>query len=171
MIKITTMFFVCLLLVHPVFAGGLEGYEHKKPIKTKNITLFDDQRTIHNLNDFRGKVVLLNFWASWCVPCVREMPSFSSLQESIEGRDIVILPVSIDYKGIEAVNEFYKKHEITNLPSYLDEKGKAFRSMELKALPTTLIINKLGMEVARVLGEIDWSDKEVKEYLYKMSRE
>jgi thiol-disulfide isomerase/thioredoxin len=170
MIKIIIIFTTFSLISSQSFARGIEDFEHDTPVFVKDIQFIDENIAINNLNQFRGKVVLLNFWATWCKPCVDEMPALSRLQENVEGRDVKIIPLSIDYKGIEAVQEFYKTNEIKNLPTYLDRNGTGFKAFELRALPTTIIINKKGQEVARVLGEIDWSGKDVKDYLIRLTR-
>jgi thiol-disulfide isomerase/thioredoxin len=150
------------------FAKGLTEYEHEAPKEIQDIQFYDKNNSIHSLNDYKGKVVLVNFWATWCKPCVHEMPSLSKLEEKLSGLNIEILPVSIDFKGIEVVEEFYKEHNINNLESYLDKNGDSFKNLKLYALPTTIILDKEGMEVARVLGDIDWSTDEVSDYLIKL---
>ena len=129
----------------------------------------DKNKDVVSLNDFSGKVVVLNFWATWCRPCVAEMPSLDKMARSLEGRNIVVIPLSVDYKGVDVIKEFYNQNKINNLNIYSDERGRSFKSFNLKALPTTIIINKEGSEVARVLGEIEWNSSEVKEYLRELS--
>jgi thiol-disulfide isomerase/thioredoxin len=166
------IFLISIFISSSAFAASIKEFVHQTPVPTKTIEFIDDQKVIHNLNDYSGKVVLLNFWATWCVPCVNEMPQFAKLQQSLEGRsDIIFIPVSIDYEGAEAVKKFYSKYELTNLPVFVDSKGRSFTGAGLKALPTTLVINKNGQETARILGEIDWAGKDVRDYLTELAKE
>lgn len=165
MYKKIILFLFVILSSAESFAASITDFEHSKPLAVNNIQFVDANNNIHSLNDYRGKVVLVNFWATWCKPCVDEMPSLSKLQESVSGLGIEVVAISLDYKGISAINDFYKEYGITNLAPFLDTKGAAFKAMELKALPTTLILNKNGEEVARVLGDLDWADKQAKDYL------
>jgi thiol-disulfide isomerase/thioredoxin len=166
------IFVIAILISSQSFALGMKDFVHEKPLPTSNIEFVDDKKVIHNLNDYTGKVILLNFWATWCIPCVNEMPQFAKLQADIAGRsDILFIPLSIDYEGADVVQKFYTKYEITNLPVFVDTKGRSFTAAGLKALPTTLVIDKKGKEVARILGEIDWAGKEVKDYLVELAKQ
>jgi thiol-disulfide isomerase/thioredoxin len=163
---------ICLVISSPCFASGINDYTNKSPTPTNNIQFIDDKQTIHNLNDYLGKVVLLNFWATWCIPCVDEMPAISKLKDNVaDNKDIIIIPLAIDFEGSNAIKDFYKNYEISNLPIFVDNKNQSFKAFSLRALPTTIIINKKGQEVARILGQIEWDSKEVKDYLVKVAKE
>lgn len=136
-----------------------------KPFDAPNMKFFDDQGNIHNLSDYKGKVVLLNFWATWCNPCVHEMPTIAALAKAMADKDIVILPVAVDDKGVPAVQAFFKEQGIDGLGIYVDTKGKAFKDFKLQGLPTTMIIDRKGSVVAQVEGEIDWNSPEAHKYL------
>ncbi len=163
-----TVFLISVLFAGQAFALGIRDFELASPIPVKDIEYTDSNKNNHNLNDLKGKVVLVNFWATWCIPCVKEMPALAALAKSFEGKDVVVLPLSIDYKGEEAVKEFYASQGIRGLPVYIDEKGRGFKTFGLQALPTTIVINKDGLEVARILGEIDWTGDEVRQYLLEL---
>jgi thiol-disulfide isomerase/thioredoxin len=169
MIKKFILIAVSMLISSPAFAVGIKSFVHDTPLPLKVIEFSDDEKAIHNLNEFKGKVVLINFWATWCKPCVNEMPALVQLAKNLEGQNVVMVPISIDFGGMPVVKDFYSQYHITNLPLYVDDKGKSFKAAELKALPTTLIVNKSGMEAARIMGEIDWTSKEVEDYLIKLS--
>ncbi len=171
MIKKLLFFTILSFYYQSALAVDLTKYQHEAPIPTKSLTYFDETNAIHNLNDYVGKVVLLNFWATWCKPCIAEMPEFAKLKKDLEGRNVEIIALSVDYKGASEVVEFYKKHNITGLPVYNDDKGKAFKAFDLKALPTTVILNKEGLEIVRVLGEVSWDTKEVRDYLIEISKD
>ncbi|WP_368389677.1 TlpA family protein disulfide reductase [Sphingomonas pokkalii] len=104
---------------------------------------------------FKGKPVLLNLWATWCVPCIKEMPTLDTLAGRMGDR-LVILPLSQDLKGMEVVGPFFQKNGYKQLKPYLDT-DTAF-SVQLGAnLPTTILYDSAGKEVWRVAGEFDWA--------------
>lgn len=171
MTKLLTAFLLSATIATSAFAGILDDFIHEEAVQVKNITYTDENKSNLNLNDLRGKVIVLNFWATWCAPCVSEMPSLDKLDSYMEGKDVVVLPLSVDFKGAEAVKQFYEQHGLKNLPVSVDQSGLSFKQFELKALPTTIIINKSGKEIARVLGEIAWDEKEVRDYLTGLAKE
>jgi thiol-disulfide isomerase/thioredoxin len=150
-------------------ASEINRYILDKPFAAINIQFSDNDNNIHQLNDYKGRVVLLNFWATWCKPCVHEMPALENLSKFMEGKGIEIVPVSIDFKGVDVVKKFYEEQEISSLPIFVDIKGRAFKEYKLQALPTTLIIDGQGMVVAKVIGEIDWDSKSVRDYLLSLA--
>ncbi len=151
-------------------ASEIERFELQPPFEdAANITFTDEENIANNLEDYKGKVVLLNFWATWCAPCKNEMPALDALARSFEGEDIVIVPISIEINGIEKIKQFYNDKNIKNLPIFLDERGKSFHQFKLQALPTTLVIDKKGRVVAKILGEIDWNSKENQDYLLQLA--
>lgn len=165
--------FLLITLFFPlrVHAADVQQFQLAAPVAAPNISFIDDRNVTYNLSDYKGKVVVLNFWATWCEPCISEIPTIEGLIKAVEGKDIAVLPVSIDYKGAEVVKEFYSEKKITSMPVYIDTKGKAFREFKLQALPSTLVINKKGMVVAKVMGEIDWNSERTKQYLLDLNRE
>ncbi len=110
-----------------------------------------------SLADFTGRGIVLNLWATWCVPCVAEMPALDSLAKRLASDDITILPLSSDRGGAPVVQKFYAAHGIAHLGTWIDNHGMAARAWGARGLPTTLIINRQGLEVARLEGAIDWS--------------
>ncbi len=111
----------------------------------------------HHLTDFAGRGMVVNLWATWCVPCVDEMPSLAALSKTLAPDDIAVLPLSSDRGGARVVEAFYQEHGITGLPVLLDPKGTAARAWRARGLPTSLIIDKQGRERARLEGSADWS--------------
>ena len=133
-------------------SGEAEG-ERKAP---PPILFADETGARVDLSAFRGKVVLLNFWASWCRPCRDEMPSLDRLQARLGPRGLVVAPVAIDLKGLPAVDAFYREFAIAHLPKYVDDTRESARAVGLAGVPGTLILDRQGREVFRVEGPLDW---------------
>ena len=113
------------------------------------------------LADFRGKVVLLNIWATWCVPCRKEMPALDRLQAQLGDDDFVVLPLSIDRAGLPAVRRFYEELGLQKLGIYIDASGAAPRALGAPGVPTTLLIDRQGREIARKMGAAEWDGPEM----------
>ena len=113
------------------------------------------------LKDFRGKVVFLNFWATWCGPCKEEMPSMESLWQWFKKKDFALLSVSVDYAGVKPVKEYITKQRYT-FQVLVDPECQTLDIYEVKAIPTTLIIDRKGQIVAMAIGPKDWKSQEVK---------
>jgi thiol-disulfide isomerase/thioredoxin len=108
------------------------------------------------LSGFRGKVVVLNFWATWCTPCRREMPALDRLQKTLGGSDFEVIALSVDREGAKVVKPFYEEMGLKNLGLYLDPKWKAQRAFSITRFPTTVLIDKTGREVGRLEGPAEW---------------
>lgn len=134
---------------------------HGRPKPVAAINFEDSQGRARSLADFKGKVALLNIWATWCVSCRHEMPALDRLQESLGGADFEIVALSIDRGGIEVVANFYSKIGIHSLAMYINNSGKALRELDATGLPTTLIINRGGQELGRVIGPAEWDTPEI----------
>lgn len=117
------------------------------------------------LADFRGKVVLLNIWATWCGPCREEMPTLDRLQARRGGPDFEVVALSIDRAGIGVVTAFYAEIGIQHLAKYIDESAKAAGQLEAIGLPTTLLIDREGREIARYAGPAEWDAPEMVTFL------
>lgn len=141
-------------------------HEASKPIAS--IAFEDDQGRQRNLSEFRGKVVLLNIWATWCGPCRREMPSLDRLQRLLGGADFDVVALSIDRSGIETVRKFYADVGIRNLPSYLDSSGKAARELATIGVPATLLIDRAGRELGRLIGPAEWDEPDIVQFLKRI---
>jgi thiol-disulfide isomerase/thioredoxin len=106
--------------------------------------------------DFRGRIVLLNLWATWCAPCVEEMPALDRLQQRFPRERFEIIAVSIDREGERVVKPFYEKLALRNLALHVDPSGAIRRGFDVQGLPTTIIIDEAGRERGRVAGATDW---------------
>lgn len=167
--KLFIMISFCCLFANTANAEDFSDYISAIPRKIENISFTDIDGNIHNLNSLKGKVVLLNFWATWCGPCVKEMPSLSRLKEYLQGENVEIIPIAVVYKGgAEEIEEFYKKLKINNLPVFIGDGGH--RKIYVNALPTTIILNQEGGEVARVTGDYEWDSPEVRKYLLSLTK-
>lgn len=111
-----------------------------------------------SLDDFRGRFVLLNLWATWCPPCVAEMPSLDRLQARKGSAEFEVLALSIDRKGLEAIGPFYKRTGIANLAIYLDRGAGSMSALKVTGLPTTLLLDPKGREIQRWAGAKEWDD-------------
>jgi thiol-disulfide isomerase/thioredoxin len=120
----------------------------------------------HSLAEFAGKGVVLNLWATWCVPCVAELPSLAALAAKLSG--VVVLPLSTDRGGAPVVQKFYASHGIAGLGVWLDPKGAAAEALHARGLPTTLLIDRQGRERARLEGGADWASAEAVAAILRM---
>jgi peroxiredoxin len=109
-----------------------------------------------SLADYKGKVVLLNIWATWCAPCVEEMPSMEKLYQELKDEDFELLAVSVDETGIEAVAPFMKKHKL-GFPVLLDTVGDIKSLYQVTGIPESFIIDKNGMIIEKIIGPRDWA--------------
>ena len=108
----------------------------------------------------KKKLILVNFWATWCPPCIKEIPDLLNLEKRFE-RDIEIIFVSVDANPIKVVPKFLKKNELENFQTYIDKKLDLTKELEVKVMPTTLVITEGPYELSRVEGYIDWLNKEL----------
>lgn len=117
---------------------------------------------------FRDKIVVVNFWATWCPPCRKEMPSLDRLEAALGGKDFAVVAISLDRAGTQKVRRFYRETGIQNLAIYLDPSGAYSRSVNVLGLPTTLVLDRAGNEVARLAGEAEWDAPEAIELFRAM---
>jgi thiol-disulfide isomerase/thioredoxin len=138
-------------------------HDEAKPVAA--IKLDDAQGRSRNLADFKGKVVLLNIWATWCGPCRKEMPALDRLQAELGGPDFEVVALSIDRGGMDAVRKFFADIGIHNLAMYLDSSGQALRQLGAVGLPTTLLLERDGREIGRLIGPAEWDSPEMIEFV------
>jgi thiol-disulfide isomerase/thioredoxin len=128
-----------------------------EPMPAPTIAFADaDGRTL-GLADFKGKVLLVNFWATWCAPCVEEMPSLAKLQKALGGDDFEVVAISIDRGGIAVTKPFLAKVGAGDLGLYVDTTGKSPSAFKTPGLPTSVIIDRDGRLRGKLLGAADWS--------------
>ena len=141
---------------------------HEAPKPIASIAFEDGQGRSRSLADFRGKVVLLNIWATWCGPCRREMPSLDRLQGLLGGADFEVVALSIDRSGIETVRKFYADVGIRKLSIYIDSSGKATRELATVGVPATLLIDRAGRELGRLVGPAEWDEPDIVQFLKRV---
>ncbi len=112
------------------------------------------------IKQFQGKVVFLNFWATWCGPCKEEMPGLEFLHQYFKNRNFALLTISVDYEGIKPIQEFMNKHQYS-FPVLLDPKGETLDLFEVKGIPTTFLIDKKGRMIGKAIGPRDWKSIEI----------
>ena len=129
--------------------------------KTYQDVIFNDinQKDV-NLDDFKGKLIILNFWATWCLPCREEMPSLDELQSNNNLSNLKILPINIGREDISKSEFFFKELNIKNLDIYFDAPITLAKKFSLRGVPTTILFNKKGKEFARIMGSINFNDEE-----------
>lgn len=132
----------------------------RKPLDLADFTFSAGGGATKSLKDFAGKVVLLNIWATWCVPCREEMPALDALETRLGGKDFAVVAVNIDKGGSEKAASFLKETGATHLPLYTDPSGRLFATLKAVGMPTTLIIDRSGKEIARLVGPADWASPE-----------
>lgn len=134
---------------------------HTGPREVPEITFQDAEGKSRHLSDFRGRVVLLNIWATWCAPCRQEMPTLDRLQARLGGADFEVVALSVDRLGIDAVRDFYAEIGVRRLSIYVDPSMKATRLLAVPGLPTTLLLDHLGREIGRLIGAAEWDAPEI----------
>ena len=112
------------------------------------------------LADFRGKVILLNIWATWCIPCLREMPTLDRLQAKLGGPRFEVVVLSIDIGGVGVVKKFYRALRLEALGIYVDKTTRARTALGITGIPTTLLIDRQGREIGRFAGPAEWDSQE-----------
>ena len=134
-----------------------------KPALDVSFTDVDDRRV--TFADFKGKVVLLNFWATWCAPCVREMPSLARLAAELGSSDFAVVALSSDRQGLPIVREFFLKHSIEGPPIYVDPSNVVPRKFQAIGIPTTVLLDRDGRELGRLVGPAEWDSAAAKKLL------
>ena len=148
------------------FSQAFEKPDLKNLVLIENPKLYEDiifidinQKNV-NLDDFKGKLIILNFWATWCAPCKEEMPSLDNLLSNIRLNNLRIFPINIGKEDMSKSELFFKELNIQNLAIYFDAPITLAKKFGLRGVPTTIIFNKEGKEFARIIGSIDFNDEE-----------
>ena len=140
---------------------------HKDPIKLEKINFKNINNETINLNEFENSLIIINFWATWCAPCIEEMPSLNRLQANPVFTNLQIIPINVGRDNVEKSKNFYEKLNIDNLEIYFDKNVELANKFLLRGLPTTVFINKKGEEFARVIGFVNFDDNKIIKWLQK----
>ncbi|MBL9096374.1 MAG: TlpA family protein disulfide reductase [Alphaproteobacteria bacterium] len=143
----------------PAQLGSIENFIPAREVKPAPlVTFLDEDGAKLTLEKFRGRVVVLNLWATWCTPCIAEMPMLDRLQHQLENLGVVVVALSLDRGGPEAVREFYDEHGIEHLAVYVDPTMRAQGDLNTIGLPTTILIDRDGNDRGRIVGPAEWDD-------------
>ncbi|MFO0389801.1 MAG: TlpA family protein disulfide reductase [Alphaproteobacteria bacterium] len=153
-----------LLLSFPAFSQTAPLEQHNPPKPLPRLDYADVSGTIHTLKPDTSSLAILHLWATWCVPCIEELPILDSVANAYKDKGVAVITLSLDGKNARKVTDFYTTHNIRTLPAYFDYQMKAFRALKFKGLPATVFI-KNGREIARIDGPADWKSAEVKALL------
>lgn len=129
---------------------------HKEAKPLPDFTFEDRFGETKRLADFKGKLVLLNLWATWCAPCREEMPSLNNLQKLFQGQDFEVLAISMDRQGINKPKTFFEEHKLNELGLYIEPTAKLMFKLKALGLPATLLIDEQGREIGRLPGPAQW---------------
>ena len=155
-VMITTLLVVWSLKQNSPFSQSANQAPVRVGLPVPDFTFpgLDGQKV--SLSEFRGRVVFVNIWATWCSPCVEEMPSMQKLYQKLKGENFEILAVSIDSQGTKVVAPFMKKYKLT-FPALIDSMGTIKRIYKATGVPESFIIDKNGILAKKVIGPLDWS--------------
>jgi thiol-disulfide isomerase/thioredoxin len=147
----------------PTFAGqsgNFSPFDTPRPVP--EVSFADRDGRARMLADWKGKVVLVNFWATWCAPCVAEMPALDRLQKELGGGDFEVVAVSVDREGMKPVEPFLARYQLAALAPYLNPDASLLRAFGEKTLPATYIIGRDGRAVGRMEGAAEWDSADGK---------
>src|SRR5262245_50656522 len=148
---------------NPLSQGHMAAFVFRKePEALAPIKFQDAEGKERTLADWRGKVVLLNLWATWCLPCRKEMPSLDRLQKELGSDKFEVVPLSVDRKGLDASKKFLDETKAERLGLYVDASGRATSELRVVGLPATLLLNAEGREIGRLLGPAEWDSEDAK---------
>ncbi|GLP97706.1 TlpA family protein disulfide reductase [Paraferrimonas sedimenticola] len=137
----------------------------KEPFPLESVTFENAKGEPVTLEAFEGKVVMINFWATWCPPCIREIPALKQLDQAVDNQDFVFLPISIDKEGKSKVDEFLKQYQLGEFDSYFDPKMQTGNVFPLDIIPASFILNRKGELVAFARTFIEWDDPKALELI------
>jgi thiol-disulfide isomerase/thioredoxin len=165
-----------LLLIFIFLMVSNVGYALEKP-NIKNLALSKNPKIYEeivfkdssgedvSLDDFKGKLLILNFWATWCAPCREEMPSLDSLQSNSNFDNLKIFPINIGQENLSKSDSFFKEIGVQDLDIYFDAPITLAKKLSLRGVPTTILFNKKGEEFGRIMGSIDFNDLDFTDWL------
>lgn len=158
---------VCALTVLVATGGPSAAQEgtfdfemHETPVAVPDLTFADADGSVRTLDDYRGRYVLVNVWATWCAPCREELPTLDALRRTLGGPTFEVIALSTDTGRRPAVERLFAEVSATDLEALIDDTGSAMRDLGIYALPTTLLIDEDGLEIGRKIGPAEWSSQD-----------
>ncbi|KEJ89722.1 TlpA disulfide reductase family protein [Sulfitobacter donghicola] len=151
-------------IIRPLVSGDMKKLAIHSAPKATSSAAFDlaDGAGRATLKDYEGKYVLLNFWATWCAPCRKEMPHLSELQKELGGDDFEVLTIASGRNSPVGIKKFFDEVGISNLPRHMDPKQSLASQMGVFGLPITVLLDPEGREIARLRGDADWASDSAK---------
>lgn len=145
----------------PELSGWMQAFTPaENPTGAPTAPFINEANKPHLIADFKGRVLLVNFWATWCAPCIRELPSLDRLQTRLGGDDFSVLALSQDRKGWPVITPFLPRVDIPNLPLFWDKGGRFAAALEVTSLPATYVIDRQGKVRGRLIGPAEWDSPE-----------
>ena len=155
---------ICIFLVTNSLASEISNIKNlvinKELKKYEDLTFLDSTKKQINLEDFKGNLILLNFWATWCAPCKEEMPSLDLLKNNSYLDNLKIFPINVGQENEEKAIDFFNDLKIKNLDTYFDSSITLAKKFSLRGIPTTILLNKDGLEFARIIGSINFENEQ-----------
>ena len=162
---------ILIFLLSNSFADETTDFKNliikKEQKKYEDLSFLDVDKKQVNLDDYQGKLVLLNFWASWCAPCKEEMPSLDLLQSNKNLNNLQIFPINVGQDNEKKAKDFFEQLDIQNLNIYFDTTITLAKKFQLRGIPTSILISKDGYEFARIIGSIDFENQKFIKWLSK----
>ena len=160
---------IFIFLISNSFANEVSDIKNliinKEYKKYDSLTFLNAKNQKINLNSYKGNLIILNFWATWCAPCKEEMPSLDALLNNYRLNNLKIFPINVGKDNLEKSESFFKNLDIKNLEIYFDSPSTLAKKLSLRGIPTSIILNKEGEEFARIIGSIDFEDKKFIDWL------
>jgi thiol-disulfide isomerase/thioredoxin len=142
----------------PPLAGAMHEFIlQTPPAPAPDVAFSNGDNATLGFKDFKGKVTLVNLWATWCAPCVKEMPSLQALKQARGGADFDVVTISEDKTARKVVDPFFEKNNLADLPRYTDAESAVGRAFRVRGLPTTMLLDRDGKEIGRFEGGANWS--------------
>ncbi len=148
---------------HPPIRGDMQNFTlSSQPSPVPQTTFRDGNGNTLSLADFAGKILVVNFWATWCFPCIREIPTLDRLQGRLGAQDFAVLAMSLDREGADVVRKFFTRTKVKHLKIYVDANGKFAEAFDVRGLPTTVVLDRDGTELGRIAGVAEWDGRDAR---------
>ena len=160
---------IIILIIILSFLSYKYNDTNKELKKYEGLTFLDHENNFLNLGDYKGNLIILNFWATWCAPCKKEMPSLDRLQVHEDLNNLMIFPINVGQENLQKSSKFFEDLKINNLNIYFDTQVTLAKKFRLRGIPTTILFDKNGLEFARIIGSIDFEDEKFIKWLSKFN--